>query len=155
MNIENKTKVLIVGSAYGGVSAALAARIQDSLDRDVIGILSDGTCSNINDEPEPFTIEKLYEAMDLINDIPSPKDFGFPHSFGDIGIRENRFALEQTETPAVIHHKKTWMSNAYHERIQKKWVKRWGYKMKPCAWETPYGVFAHPSLMNQLRNIAV
>lgn len=61
-------------------------------------------------------------------------------------------ALEKTEKPKRIHTKKQHdRSGKYHERIQKKWNKRFGYVMQPCIFKLNDKYFIHPSIMAELR----
>jgi hypothetical protein len=39
-----------------------------------------------------------------------------------------KFAILQPFEPVKIHKRKKWMRQSYHERIQKKWRKRYGLK---------------------------
>lgn len=72
--------------------------------------------------------------------------------WGGIPIVESDLALEATEKPAREHTFKPWMAGrAYHARIQKKWIKRFGYVMKPCIWQTQMGLIAHPTMMACIR----
>lgn len=70
---------------------------------------------------------------------------GFP-------VYVSNVALEKTEVPARIHVEKYWHEGrAYHARIQKKWIKRFGFYSKPAIFKTPHGFFVHPNLMPELR----
>ena len=58
----------------------------------------------------------------------------------------NALCLEKTNEPLRIHHKKRWMyGRRYHERVQKKWLKRWGCQMRPAIYRASDSIFAHPS----------
>lgn len=37
---------------------------------------------------------------------------------------------EKVYVPVKVHVKKKWMSEHYHQRIQKKWIKRYGVVLK-------------------------
>ena len=69
-----------------------------------------------------------------------------------LNILSSPHALESTTDPVKIHPIKPWMSLNYHNRIQKKWIKRWGYIQKPCIWQTPQGFIAHPTLYKRLQD---
>lgn len=69
-----------------------------------------------------------------------------------IQIYESAFCVEETKEPRRKHRKKQWMSDNYHQRIQKKWTKRFGYVMRPMMYQTPQGFICHPSIAAQLRN---
>lgn len=70
--------------------------------------------------------------------------------FHGIRVYQNGNCLENTWFPVRPHIKKEWMTEAYHKRIQKKWIKRWGYVMKPVAYQTPMGLVCHPAIYEQL-----
>ncbi len=69
------------------------------------------------------------------------------------GLRvfESPYALETTDEPVKVHVRGRSQSKTYHRRIQKKWIKRWGYVKKPCIFKTATGLFVHPSLMAEVR----
>jgi len=71
--------------------------------------------------------------------------------FNGVQIIESEHALERVG-PYREHHKNKSMSESYHKRIQKKWIKRWGYKFKPCMLQTQHGFIAHPLIYSQLVN---
>jgi hypothetical protein len=50
-------------------------------------------------------------------------------------IVESRECVRKTNDPARPHKRPRWMSAAYHRRVQKKWLKRWGYRQEPCAYK--------------------
>jgi len=53
-----------------------------------------------------------------------------------IPMYESVLALEQTTLPNKVHIAKRWMRvKVYHKRIQKKWIRRWGYYKKPCCFK--------------------
>ncbi len=62
-------------------------------------------------------------------------------------------ALETTTDPVRRHERRAWMSLSYHQRIQKKWIKRWGFTQKPCAFRTQFGLVVHPAIAEQMREI--
>lgn len=76
---------------------------------------------------------------------------GLENPMGGVKIIESDLALEKTNEPIRKHELKNWMSGTYHNRIQKKWNKRFGFVMKPCIFKTPYGYIAHPTLAHQIR----
>lgn len=49
-----------------------------------------------------------------------------------------------------LHKKKRWMKKSYHERIQKKWDKRFGFWQKPAAYKTSFGIICHPSIYEEM-----
>lgn len=64
--------------------------------------------------------------------------------------------------PKKVHKVRRWMDDQYHYRIQKKWIKRWGYVDEPTAYMLPAQrltfngpaesvVVMHPILAAQLR----
>ncbi len=58
-------------------------------------------------------------------------------------------ALERVGPKKVLVPKR-WMKGNYHARVQKKWIKRYGYEMKPAAYQTPHGILCHPAIYEQL-----
>ena len=72
-----------------------------------------------------------------------------PCTFNGCKVYKSVHAVMETSTPAKEHKKRSWMSGrCYHERIQKKWVKQFGYEHKPCILRFPAdsSLFVHPSL---------
>lgn len=64
----------------------------------------------------------------------------------------NANCLEQTNEPRRVHHERRWSrGTAYHRRIQKKWIKRFGFVMQPCMFKTPMAIFAHPAFEPEIR----
>lgn len=47
-------------------------------------------------------------------------------------VRESSYAMQTV--PARVHKKRHNQSDAYHQRVQKKWKKRWGTKQVPGAY---------------------
>ena len=73
-------------------------------------------------------------------------------SLAGIRIIEEPNCLEKTDTPKRIHRKRNGMSEAYHRRIQKKWVKRYGWELEPAMYAMGHGVLVgHPELIGRLR----
>ena len=70
--------------------------------------------------------------------------------FNGINIFESTLAVEDTNLPVRPHLKGRTQSEQYHLRIQKKWVKRFGLEKKAIIFQTPKGLFVHPSLMPRL-----
>jgi hypothetical protein len=69
-----------------------------------------------------------------------------------IKVIESPYAVEKTNEPMRVHQGKEWMvGRSYHDRIQKKWNKRFGFAQKPCIFKTKDGYIAHPSLAHALR----
>jgi hypothetical protein len=52
-----------------------------------------------------------------------------------VRIVESVYCLRQTDQPNKVHKVRRWMSDQYHYRIQKKWIKRWGYAKEPTAYK--------------------
>jgi len=74
--------------------------------------------------------------------------------FAGLRVFEDMNALE-TVGPTRTLEPKRWMSGTrYYARVQKKWIKRWGFEKKPCILQTPRGLFVHPSLMAELKRRA-
>ena len=62
-------------------------------------------------------------------------------------------ALEKTEEPVKRHIKTRSMSESYHRRIQKKWIKRWGYVMKPAMFFMQGAIVMHPAIWREVSEI--
>lgn len=43
------------------------------------------------------------------------------------------------------------MTEAYHRRVQKKWLKRWGRTREPGAYKTPFGLVVHPTVFAKMK----
>lgn len=80
--------------------------------------------------------------------------------YSGMRIVESMLALEKTKRPVREHKRRRWMSERYHARIQKKWLKRFGTVMKPCMYVlSPRAVgmpgadyiVCHPALLAPLR----
>lgn len=90
---------------------------------------------------------------------------GTLYHFG-VRVYEDINCLEETAQPVREHKIKPWhlmqfykRANSkskkiflYHDRIQKKWIKRWGYVMKPVIFKNGSGDFiCHPTLAARLK----
>lgn len=78
---------------------------------------------------EPLTLDGFLASMrrvqrQLEDAAPSP-------TLGGLQVQESIYATK-TE-PVKPHKRRRNQREAYHRRIQKKWVKRWGTKQTPCA----------------------
>ncbi len=60
--------------------------------------------------------------------IKAKKIIGDLGSFSGMKVISNPAIPETEKTPVRQHIKKPWMSETYHRRIQKKWLKRFGTK---------------------------
>lgn len=78
-----------------------------------------------------------------------------------IRVVESNLCVRKTGRPNKVHKVHRWMSDQYHRRIQKKWVKRYGLEEIPTAYVLPAQkrwpsevaelvVVIHPSLAAQL-----
>jgi len=90
----------------------------------------------------------LTDALTLTSLTGGDKQMiGMPSIYGGIKIFYNSSCLEKTEEPRKEHVKKSWMRESYHNRIQKKWTKRYGCVMRPTMYKVAgLGIVAHPSL---------
>ena len=59
--------------------------------------------------------------------------------------------VEKTLEPVMEHAWRDDQSLAYHKRIQKKWVKRWGMRVNPAMVKAGDMLVVHPALYAQLR----
>lgn len=77
--------------------------------------------------------------------LASPGYAGVP-VFPGVPVFESIVVPETQEEPARKHVCKPWMSGrAYHERIQKKWNRRFGFEVTRPVWRTADGIFIHPN----------
>lgn len=76
-----------------------------------------------------------------------------PNVYGGVKMIITTNAVRETSAPVKKHKLKKWMSGSYHLRIQKKWVKRFGYVMEPCAYQTEVGIIIHPELAKKLERV--
>lgn len=72
----------------------------------------------------------LYLAIDPASKDAEATAFGQVTKYGLGAIKI--FESPHAKRPARIHKKRRWMSERYHQRIQKKWNKRFGFE--PCAY---------------------
>lgn len=71
-----------------------------------------------------------------------------------IPIYYSEFALRKTDVPVRILSQKRWMKNrCYHQRVQKKWIKKWGYVMEAAMYSVGHNaIFAHPSFKAKIES---
>lgn len=81
------------------------------------------------------------------------------------GLKIIESPLAQMPEPNRVHKRRRGMSERYHRRIQKKWNKRFGVRMVPCAiFMSPGAVgldflggdklVIHPERIGLIRNLA-
>ena len=71
-------------------------------------------------------------------------------------------AVEITKEPVKKHKLKPWHLHfnkikarlPYHDRIQKKWNKRFGFVNKPCAYRTPTAIIMHPGIYSEFKKVS-
>lgn len=73
-----------------------------------------------------------------------------PGHIAGIRIIESLHAYKHTDVPNRPHTKTRSMSERYHTRIQKKWIKRWGYEIEYVCYKTPQAFIMHPVMRRQL-----
>lgn len=99
-----------------------------------------------------LTLETLKEAKrkldESINDGANKAYFGGQSNilgdFYGFKVTESPWCVE--DTPNQVHVKKPWMSEAYHKRIQKKWIKRFGTYNKPACFLMGDRLVMHPEI---------
>jgi len=76
----------------------------------------------------------------------------FSSHISGVGFVISPLALESTQEPAKIHTQtgRLFCTASYHRRVQKKWVKRWGYVQRPCVFQSEQGLIVHPEVMKQI-----
>ncbi len=90
-----------------------------------------------------LTVERLKEAKRLIDGITPGSVFG-------IRIFWSSLCLEETREPVRVYKRRRRQTAHKAALVQKKWIKRWGYTMRPCIYQTAQGYFAHPSFKAKL-----
>ena len=107
-----------------------------------------------------LTYESILASIKQVHEIMAEQTPMMPPR-----IIENSLCMRQTDKPVRRHKVRRWMSDSYHYRIQKKWIKRWGYLKEPTAYMMPAVklglsdraesiVVMHPILAAQLREQA-
>lgn len=100
----------------------------------------------------------LIEASAIENHRRTIADMaaGLFNPFGALTIREHPLATQAK--PIRIHKRRRNQSAAYHARIQKKWINRFGMCKEPCAYQLDGGQFGmgsvlvvHPEVMRAMR----
>jgi len=76
--------------------------------------------------------------------------YTMPGRLSGIRIYESIHAVRKTDIPNKIHVKRRSASKSYHNRVQKKWIRRWGYVMEPCFYKAPQGIICHPQVRREL-----
>lgn len=92
----------------------------------------------------------IHNAVSMVNAALPTGAGNTLSSLGGLKIFENPNCTEKSRFPRKTHELKHWMGKAYHNRIQKKWNKRWGYEMKPVMYVTQQGVICHPTIAQRL-----
>jgi hypothetical protein len=67
-----------------------------------------------------------------------------------ITVKASNLLMEFKYVPVRIHEPKGWMSENYHQRIQKKWIKRFGYVKKPLCVNLNGVIYTHPNNMAKI-----
>ncbi len=71
---------------------------------------------------------------------------------GASGVRVYSSEFAVVSAPKRKHKKSASMSETYHRRVQKKWLKRFGTEDAPGAFQLSDGSFVmHPTLVDRLR----
>ena len=73
------------------------------------------------------------------------------NQFGGITFHANEMLLEFEHVPVRKHKRKNWMRKSYHERIQKKWSKRFGYTKERRFYRMDNRIDAHPKNIEILK----
>ena len=73
------------------------------------------------------------------------------NQFAGMRIYEDSNALEKTDVPMKIHKERIGQKLSYHLRVQKKWIKRFGYVYQPAIFQTATGFICHPIMAAKVR----
>lgn len=77
----------------------------------------------------------------------------YVYAAGGVNIYVDPHCAVPTETPIRVHKKRKSTSLKYHQRVQKKWNKRWGFVMKGVMYRASNGVWVcHPSMVQRLKH---
>lgn len=119
-------------------------------------------------ESAGITIEKIMAAAKLMDqhERDNRRRFladmagGLFSPFGGLRLVESPMAMQSVSVPKRAHKKRRNQTEAYHRRIQKKWIKRFGVTVKqiPCVFQVDGGRFGMgsylvvpPGMLKQLR----
>lgn len=72
-------------------------------------------------------------------------------TFGGMKVVESTYA--GTFAPNRVHEHKDGQRLSYHNRIQKKWRKRFGVYLIPGAFRMGDTIVAHPEILKKLRTL--
>lgn len=67
-------------------------------------------------------------------------------------IHVDALCLEETNEPVMEHKLKPRMKLSYHNRIQKKWNKRFGFVKKPAMFKVGNKIVCHPTIAEQIKH---
>lgn len=81
------------------------------------------------------------------------------NTFQGLPLFVNDNCLEKTDEPVRVHKLKRWhlykifnkTKLPYHDRVQKKWNKRFGFIMRPTVYISQTGIHCHPSLYDKFK----
>lgn len=74
---------------------------------------------------------------------------------GNFVIYKDSVLPEFIDVPNMAHAEKPWMKGrSYHKRIQKKWLKRYGFQTQRNVIWFGNSLFAHPGTVSWLMRIA-
>lgn len=75
--------------------------------------------------------------------------------YGDLamlcGVRVHSNPLAMALEPVKKHRKTRSMSDTYHQRVQKKWIKRFGEKQVPGMYQIGRDIVAHPEIVAAMK----
>lgn len=74
---------------------------------------------------------------------------------GGMELVPNSFLPEFNQVPARKHNRRKHKNSAYHKRIQKKWIKRFGYEQERSYFLAGGTVFAHPNTIAMIVDACV
>jgi hypothetical protein len=139
----------------------MSKMLDEFFDRDMASVF--GTCTNTAASP-PLTIETIMQSMEGVRQIIEeppiriPRVAGNSLGFGGLRIIESPAAVRRERVKT--YPKRKAKSDSHWARMDKKWMKRYGFREVPCMYmfqanrdlHTPAAALVHPSHAVLLRN---
>jgi hypothetical protein len=143
----------------------MSKMLDEIFDRDMANVF--GTCTNAAANPGPtLTLDTILQSMERVRQIIEEPPIRIPGApagnnlgFGDIRIIETPAAVRRERVKK--YPKRKGKTPAHWARMDKKWMKRCGFREVPCMYmlqanrdlHTPAAALVHPSHAALLRNL--
>lgn len=118
-----------------------------------------GTSYTASNEPErALTVESVLQCVRDLERVLDKRG-AEPIFLGQLPVRVYESPLVEFLVPNRVHLKRRTQSEKYHQRIQKKWIKRFGRKQdnRVLMFSDPmfgHGIVASPHHFAMIKNIA-